>query len=412
MKIAILTIGTRGDAQPYIALAKGLQAEGHDVVIGAPDNFAEWVAGHGVAFHPMGIDMEAFLKKPEVRAALSGKWYRLAQLWREDAVPMIKNMLTASWDAARDADVIVYHPKAMTAVDIAEATGALPICACPIPLYPTGEFPIPVTRRNFGRYLNRLSYDLFKFSRIAYRKWIDPWRVETLGISKGPLLLPLGGYKGGLTPRLCAVSPSVVPRPSDWDSDTYMTGYWFLDEPNDWQPDSALAQFLAAGEPPVYIGFGSMTTENPERITRVVIEAAREAGVRAILATGWGGLETVAVPNNIHIIGSAPHDKLFPLVSSVVHHGGAGTTAAGLRAGRPTLICPAGVDQPFWGHQIEKLGCGPRAQSLRRLNSDKLAAALRQLVDTESYRIQAEAIAANIAREDGVAQAIQVITTH
>ena len=133
MKIAILTIGTRGDMQPYVALAKGLQSEGHDVTLGGPDNFAAWVESHGIRFQPLGIDMEAFLQKPDVRAALSGKWLRLAKLWREEAVPMLENLFQSTWEAARQADVIVYHPKISTATDIAEATGAIPICASPIP---------------------------------------------------------------------------------------------------------------------------------------------------------------------------------------------------------------------------------------------------------------------------------------
>ena len=410
MKIAILTIGTRGDMQPYVALAEGLQSEGHEVILGGPDNFADWVEGHGIPFHPLGIDMEAFLQKPDVRAALSGKWLRLAKLWREEAVPMLENLLKSTWEAARNADIIVYHPKAAAATDVAEATGAIPICASPIPLYPTGDFPVPITRRSFGRRINRLSYRMFEFSRVAYRKWIDPWRIETLGIGKGPKLLPLGGFKGGLTPRLCAVSPSVLPRPADWDEDTHMTGYWFLDEPNDWQPDAALATFLDAGEPPIYVGFGSMTTEDPERITREVVEGIRQAGVRAILATGWGGLEAIDVPETVHIIDKAPHDKLFPLVTAVVHHGGAGSTAAGLRAGRPTLICPTLLDQPFWGHRLATLGCGPEPQSLRRLKARPFADSLHELITTATYRTRAESIATAIAKENGVARAVKIIT--
>lgn len=409
MKIAILTLGTRGDVQPFVALGKALTARGHDALLAAPDNFASWVEGHGLRFHRLGIDMQAFLQSQEVRRAMSGNWFALAGIWRRTIVPLLRSQLDATWEAAKDADVIVYHPKASGAVDVAEATGATPVCATPVPLLPTGAFPIIISTRDYGRALNRLTYKAFNLSRAAYLKIINRWRAEVLGLGKGPVFAPIGGFKGGLALRLCAVSPSVVPRPDDWDSGAHMTGYWFLDEGRDWRPDPALEAFLDAGEPPVYIGFGSMTTKNPERLAKEVVEGVRRAGVRAILATGWGGLDEIDVPETALVIEGAPHDVLFQHVSAVVHHGGAGSTAAGLRAGRPTLVCPLTVDQPFWGHRVWTLGCGPRPQPLKRLKADQFAEGLKELVRTESYRIQAASIARSIAREDGVARAIEIV---
>jgi sterol 3beta-glucosyltransferase len=232
-----------------------------------------------------------------------------------------------------------------------------------------------------------------------------------LGLGKGPVFAPLGGYKGGMATRIYAVSPSVIPRPDDWDDDTHMTGYWFLDEGSDWQPDEALAAFLDAGEPPVYIGFGSMTTKHPDQLAREIVEGVRRAGIRAILATGWGGLAKVDVPDTVHVIEGAPHTALFKHVSAVVHHGGAGTTAAGLRAGRPTLVCPLTVDQPFWAHRVWKLGCGPKPQSLKRLRATAFAQGLKDLLQTDSYQIRAATIARDIATEDGIARAIEIIAS-
>ena len=353
--------------------------------------------------------MEAFLKSPEVRRVLSGNWFALAKLWRRTIMPMIRNVLEATWEAGRDADVIVYHPKVAGATDVAEATGARLVCASPIPLFPTGEFPLLTPKRSFGRWLNRLTYSAYYMARPPYLRAFNRWRAESLGLGKGPVFSPLGGYKGGMATRICAVSPSVIPRPNDWDDDTHMTGYWFLDEGSDWQPDPALAAFLDAGEPPVYIGFGSMTTKHPDRLAREIVEGVRRAGIRAILATGWGGLAEVNVPDSVHVIEGAPHSALFKHVSAVVHHGGAGTTAAGLRAGRPTLVCPLTVDQPFWAHRVWKLGCGPEPLSLKRLNAEAFARRLEDLTQTGSYRTRAAVIARAIANEDGIAQAIKII---
>ena len=409
MKIAVLTFGTRGDVQPFVALGKALMARGHDVLLAGSDNFASWVEGHGLVFRPIGVDIQTFLQSPEVRQVMSFNLFALAKIWRPTIVPMMRKTMDATWESAREADVIVYHPKVGGAVDVAEATGAALVCAATIPIFPTGAFPLLVWKGDYGPWLNRFSYKISNLSRAFGLKIINRWREEVLGLGNGPAFLPIGGFKGGLAPRLCAVSPTVVPRPVDWDEGIHMTGYWFLDEGRDWQPDPALAAFLESGRPPVYIGFGSMTTGNPTQLAKEVVEGVRRAEVRAILATGWGGLEEIDVPDTVHVIEGAPHDAIFNHVSAVVHHGGAGTTAAGLRAGLPTLVCPLAMDQPFWGRRVLSLGCGPNPQSLKRLRADRFAQGLDELTRTESYRERAGKVARTIAEEDGIARAIDVI---
>ena len=406
LNISILTMGTRGDVQPYVALGKGLQARGHDVLLAGPDNFASWVEGHGLPFHPLGIDMEAFIQTPEVRRALSGRWLELAKMWNRTILPLMRAMLATTWDAGREADVIVFHPKVSGAVDVAEATGATAILASPIPLFPTGDFPVVISTRNYGRWLNRLTYVVFSLARAPYLRMFNRWRAETLGLGRGPVFTPMGG---GVKTRLCAVSPAVIPRPRDWSEGDHMTGYWFLEDDPDWRPGPSLAAFLEAGESPIYIGFGSMTYKDPQALAREVVEGVRQAGVRAILATGWGGLDKIAVPDTVLQIDGAPHARLFPHVSAVVHHGGAGTTAAGLRAGRPTLVCPLTVDQPFWAKRVWQLGCGPKPRPLRRLRAGDFAVALKELVGNPAYRARASQIAARIEAEDGVARAVEII---
>ena len=187
-----------------------------------------------------------------------------------------------------------------------------------------------------------------------YRRPIREWRRDVLGLppAKGEDQL-----RGKPVTKLYAYSPAVLPRPADWDESSVVTGYWFLDAPADWQPEPALVKFLQEDPPPVYVGFGSMFMQGGARKTEIVLEALRLAGQRGVLATGWGGLTAGNTSDDIFVLDAVPHDWLFPQVAAVVHHGGAGTTGAALRAGKPTVICPFVGDQPFWGRRVARFGC-------------------------------------------------------
>ncbi|HUF26315.1 MAG TPA: glycosyltransferase, partial [Gemmatimonadaceae bacterium] len=181
------------------------------------------------------------------------------------------------------------------------------------------------------------------------------------------------------------------------------------DRPADWKPPAALKRFLASGEPPVYVGFGSMAGRDPQRVTGIVIDALQSVGLRGVLATGWGGLTSDGLPDTMFPLGDVPHDWLFPRMTAVVHHGGAGTTAAGLRAGRPTVICPFFGDQPFWGWRVHELGVGSEPIPQKKLTAGRLAAALRQVTALPVIRRNADALGDKIRSEDGVANAIAVV---
>lgn len=410
MKIALLTLGTRGDTQPFIALGKGLAVRGHQVVLGAPENHQGWVEGHGLEFRSIGVDMRVFVESVEGRRVMAGSPVAMARLWRNEIVPLTRRSLHATWDIARDADVIVYHPKTAGGADVGEATGARTIHAAPFPVFPTKSFPLFVFPGNYGPWLNRLSYATLLFSRLVFRPTVNRWRREVLGLARAS---PRANRRGAMEHRatqLCAVSPSVLPDyPASPPERIHTTGYWFLDEGADWQPEAELAAFLADGPTPIYIGFGSMSSVDPVTLGRTIVEAVRRSGLRAILATGWGAIEEGETSKSVFTISRAPHLALFRHVSAVVHHGGSGTTAAGLRAGLPTLVCPLTLDQPFWGRRVHTLGCGPRPQSIRRLSAGRMAAGLTDLVRTDSYRRRAQEIAEAISREDGVGRAIDVI---
>ncbi len=239
---------------------------------------------------------------------------------------------------------------------------------------------------------------------------INRWRKDVLGLGKASPFGVAGASKDRKPGQLCAVSPTVVPGyPADDSENIQTTGYWFLDEDQNWRPGPALSAFLENGDPPVYIGFGSMTTGDPARLAQIIVEGVRRAGVRAILGTGWGAIGEIDVPETIHVIKGAPFHVLFKHVSAVVHHGGAGTTAAGLRAGLPALICPLTFDQPFWGRRMFALGCGPKPQPLKRLRAKRFAEGLIELTQTECYRVRAREVASAIAEENGVARAVNIV---
>ena len=410
MNIALLTLGTRGDVQPFIALGKALKARGHSVVLDAPENFHSWIESHGLTYRSIGVDMQTFVQSPEARKVMGGNVLAMARMWRHTIVPLTRKSLDAIWETACAAEVIVYHPKTAGAADVGEATGAALFHAAPFPIFPTKAFPLFVFPGSYGPWLNQLTYKALLLSRLLLLPTVSRWRKDALGLGKASLFGTAGTGKDRQPGQLCAVSPAVVPGyPVDDSENIQTTGYWFLDEGQDWRPDPALSAFLEGGDPPIYIGFGSMTTGDPAQLARIVVEGVRLTGMRAILATGWGAIGKVEIPDTVCLIRGAPHSALFKHVSAVVHHGGAGTTAAGLRAGLPTLICPLVVDQPFWGRRVSSLGCGPKPQSLKGLRSERFADGLTELTQTASYRVRAREVASAMAEEDGVTRAVEIV---
>jgi sterol 3beta-glucosyltransferase len=423
MRVLVICLGTRGDVEPMLAAAKALQRRGHAVTLCGPDNCARWVRDeHGVAFAALGLDFKELLASRAVREAPSLE--RAIGGAVAEAMPRVLAAAAAAAAAIAHTgglDLVLTSATFTGGADLAEVHGAALVTAALAPVWATSEFPFFMWPLPAMQCLNRASYSIPSFARLIDAPHLRRWRRETLGLaSDGPRLIEMGRRTsdGSVAPRLCCVSPSVVPQPADWDALTTMAGYWRLDDPADWTPDAALVAFLAgaaAAQPPtpvVYIGFGSMTRLEPRALAQVVGPAVRLAGVRAVLALGWSGslADAGVSSDDVHLLEAAPHAKLFPLLSAVVHHGGAGTTAAGLSAGRPTLVCPVGADQFMWGDRVHRqLGCGPAPVELAKLTTPLLAARLRELVCTPAYLVRATELAKKIAGEDGLALAVQVI---
>ncbi|MDX2078474.1 MAG: glycosyltransferase, partial [bacterium] len=214
-------------------------------------------------------------------------------------------------------------------------------------------------------------------------------------------------------PTLYGYSNHVLPRPSDWEAHIDVTGYWYLDTYADWTPPADLVAFLANGSTPVYIGFGSMGSKNPEEAGKIALKALELSGQRGVIASGWGGMKSSDLPPTVYMLSSVPHSWLFPQMSAVVHHGGAGTTAAGLRAGIPSIIIPFMGDQPYWGHRVHQLGVGTKPIPRKKLTAENLAEAINQAVSDTTMRQKAKELGDKICTEDGIGNAvahIQAIT--
>jgi sterol 3beta-glucosyltransferase len=381
LNIAIHICGSRGDVQPFIPIAKLLQAPPHQhrVRICTHPAFKDFVESNGVEFFSIGGDPEALMaymvKNPgllpnmqSIKAGDIGKRRKeMAEMmegtWRsciEASDGMGERIPALSVDAPEDlfiADAIIANPPSMGHIHCAEKLGIPLHMVFTMPWSPTKAFHHPLAAMEYGE-VEKSVANYFSFGIMELLTWqglgdiINKFRTQTLHLDA---ISPLWGHR--LLTRLHVPysylwSQALIPRPSDWDSHISITGFSFLDAGSNYTPPDDLADFLAKGPPPVYIGFGSIVVDDPAALTKLIFDAVKLAKVRAIVSKGWGGVGAGDVPDDVYLIGNCPHDWLFQRVSCVVHHGGAGTTAAGIALGRPTVVVPFFGDQPFWGQVI------------------------------------------------------------
>lgn len=416
MDIALISFGSRGDLQPAVALAVALQRAGHRPRLASYGGFAELAAAHGVDFRPVEGDVAGMLNTDELRAHMeSGKNnpIRLLRSLYAHVRPIADKMVADVTDACRGADVIVsFGGLVFAGLTLSEAFGAtlvradLQPIAVPTRAFPSALAPFPASKSGL---VNRLSHVLITQLFFQVLRPINQTARASLGLPRWPLRGPMAGAERARVPLLLACSPSVLPKPADWPPHAHVTGYWFLDRPDSFSPPPDLEAFLAEGPPPVYVGFGSMGNRDPARTTRIVLGALERAGQRGVLLTGWGGLRRADVPASVHVADNVPHDWLFPRMAAVVHHGGAGTTAAGLRAGVPSVIIPHFADQPFWAHRVHELGASPRPIPRGRLTEARLAEAITAAVTDPGIRDRAAALGERIRQEDGLGRAVDII---
>lgn len=409
MNILMLTAGSRGDIQPFVALGSGLQRAGHTITLCTGRTFERFIRDNGLNFAPMNDEILSLKDTSAGKQALEGK--SSLQLMKQ-AMPMLRRMLDDGWAAAKNgADLIIYHPKTLSGAHVAEKLGIPAIIGALVPIFvPTSAFPNPLMASWKVGALNHATYGLTRMASLPYAGMINKWRETDLGLPRvGRMHNELTRADGQPTPVMHGISAHVMPRPADWGDHVSITGYWFMDEEAGWQPGADLLRFLDAGDPPVYIGFGSMTGTDPAGKAKRIIEAVQQTGQRAILATGWGGLQAADLPESIHLIQSAPHAWLFPRMSAVVHHGGAGTTAAGLRAGVPSIVVQFMGDQHYWAQRVVDLGVGPAPIPQKRLTTEAFAEALQRATTDRAMQQRAAHIGEHIRAEDGIANAVREV---
>jgi sterol 3beta-glucosyltransferase len=425
MKVLIATIGTRGDVQPFLALALGLRSAGHEVTLATCPRFESFVTACGVGFEPLDEGLLELLESPFGREVFSnlnsftGVLKSLPGILRRVG-PIHHRLVADAWSAvkASSPDLIVYHPKLFCVPAFAAVRDVPAVLALFNPMFvPTGDWPLPgLPRLPLGAAYNRATWRLMHaVMNLSSRTYVNAWRARHDPSGRSRASTPSQIAPGRLLPVLHAFSHAVVPAAKDWPDHVHGTGFWFLPEDvsatgtSRWKAPDDLLRFLEAGPPPVYVGFGSMAGTSPESTTRRVLDAVQRAKVRAVIATGWGGMAAASLPSSVFMLGAAPHEWLFPRMAAVVHHGGAGTTAAGLRAGCPTVICPFGLDQPLWGRAVARLGAGPDPIAQKRLTAERLAAAIASATGDATVRSNAARVGQAIQAEDGVARAVEII---
>ncbi|HQX02333.1 MAG TPA: glycosyltransferase [Anaerolineales bacterium] len=410
MRIVIIAPGTRGDVQPYIALGKGLQSAGHTIRLVSHSNFESLVASYGLEFWSFGNDVKDAVENSDMQALTEkGNFLLLLAKMAKEAQREALRFAEGGLRAAQGMEIVLSGLGGLfIGIAIAEKLDIPLVQAYVVPFSPTREMSSVLTPK-LPPVLNQISHQLTRqLMWQGFRSADTIARKKVLSIPAAPLLGPYDSKSTHNMPILYGFSPLVIPAPSDWNDQTHITGFWFVDEADDWQPPAALLDFLQAGPAPIYIGFGSMSSRAPEQTADLIIQALKLTNQRAILLSGWGGLQKANIPDSIFMIDSIPHSWLFPRVSAVVHHGGASTTAAGLKAGVPSVIIPFFGDQPFWGQRIADLGVGSKPIPRKQLTAERLANAIREVVTNEDMRQRAAKLGKQIQTENGIESAVEI----
>ncbi|RFU24847.1 hypothetical protein B7463_g11490, partial [Scytalidium lignicola] len=414
LNIVIQVVGSRGDVQPFVALGTELQRCGHRVRVATHNIFRDFVCNTKLEFFSIGGDpaelMAYMVKNPGLIPSMES--LRAGEVQKNRR--MVEEMLNGSWRSCIEpdpvtgtsfvADAIVANPPSFAHVHCAEALSIPLHLMFTMPWSPTRLFPHPLANiKSKSSSVDPAGANYLSLGDIVneWRKTID---LEPVPNSEGPNLATILKV-----PFTYCWSPALVPKPLDWESNIDVCGFFFRDSPQ-YTPELVLEEFLRRGTAPVYIGFGNIVVDDPDSSTAIVLEAVQSTGVRAVISKGWSNLGTnsasTSTSPSILYIDECPHEWLFQHVAAVVHHGGAGTTACGLRYGRPTVVVPFFGDQPFWGSMVVKAGAGPEAIPYKSLNKENLAAAIEFCLTSEASKA-AEQISKKMIHEYGVTQAVK-----
>jgi sterol 3beta-glucosyltransferase len=429
MNILICIVGSRGDVQPYVALGKLLLKDGHRVRLATHETFRTFVSEeHGLEFFDIGgnpQDLMSYMVKnpglmPGIESLTNGDIGKKRK--------MLAEMMNGCWLACHSpdqrtgqsfvADAIISNPPAFAHIHCAEALGIPLLMSFTMPWCATTAFPHPLVNISSSNAQSGLN-NVISYALAELLTWqgvgdlINDFRKNQLALPSLSLSTGPGILERAKVPWTYCMSSGLVPKPDDWKNNIDVVGFYFLDLATSYKPPEDLARFLADGEPPVYIGFGSVVVDDPQAMSKTIFEATNQAGIRALVSAGWGGLGGMSIPDHVFILGNVPHDWLFSenRVSAVVHHGGAGTTAIGLAKGRPTVIVPFFGDQLFWGQMIHQAGAGPDPIPHKELTVDNLRDALKFAL-SPSAQTAAKNMAQQIHDEDGTKKGVESFYKH
>ena len=410
MKITILTYGSRGDVQPFLPLSRRLMEEGHSVKLAAPFRFKNSIEEHGIDFAALSGDPEDLSRRLN---NAGNNFIKLLRELMDHAIEIGADVWRQTEEACQDADLILHtFTHAVGAHTLAREKGIPDIHIQTFPMFtPTGDYPNVTMPDLKSRAFNRISHTLsakitwwttqIGFERVRRRTGLPPRKLYW-PFDEDPLR--------PRTPILCAWSPSVLPASRDWPPNVHVTGYYSFPDHDAYQPDQELESFLRSGKPPVCVSFGSMVNRDAEKIDDMVRTALAQTGNRGIILSGWSGVNSSSSKELLYMH-AVPHDWLLPRCKLVIHHGGAGTTAAGLRAGIPNIVVPFMADQPFWGRRVHAVGAGPKPVPVKGLSVKKLSRAIAESED-ESLLTYAQSIGRQIGNEDGTGVAVKLIAEY
>jgi len=408
--ITILCGGTRGDVQPFVALAIELKRLGKDVRIAVTRNHEEFVRSYGIDFYSIDVDFETLhVDKNMIQEAQQAdnplKMFFSFQKMKKYGVHMVKHYFAA----CEGSESIVYHPGMAIGFFAAEKMGIPSVLATPFPLNKTKEQTSVIL---YGKVPSKPGINSFSFSILQNMLWmasdasLKPFWKGKFGHLPAHYGCPFERHIDRRHPAIVSCSSYIFARPTDWNENIHQNGYWFLEEQNEYIPPTELVDFLNKGEKPIYIGFGSMVIgEETEKVLKIIIEGLAITGNRAIIS--WMG-KLQNIPETIFTVENIPHSWLFSKVSAVCHHGGAGTSAAGFKAGIPSIIFPFALDQYAWAQKAYDLGIGPKPIPIKKLTSEKFAESIRYAMQ-EKVISNAKELAKNIASENGARDCAKVI---
>ncbi|GCE21845.1 glycosyltransferase [Dictyobacter kobayashii] len=421
MRITIIAIGSRGDVVPYIALSQGLMNAGHSIRLATHLSFAELVRSYGIPFFALDDEpKELFQTKDGEKLLANGtNPYRFAQLFASNLAAFTPLYMQRAHEACQDADtIVVAYIGLLIGYTLAEKYNKRLVMSMLQPMLlstaamaePTSPW-LPQKPALLGRAMNQLSHVMAQqYTGMLFLPAANEVRKKRYNLP--PLERSFYANLPGVADFvLCAYSPLLVPRPVDWSEKIHITGFWMLEHAEAWQPERELVDFLHAGPAPIYIGFGSMSAYRPAETIEMVEQALTQTGQRGILLVDKHAYSAQKRSDNLYLTNVVAHDWLFPQMQAIVHHGGAGTTAASVQAGVPTIIVPYISDQWFWGHQVARAGVGPRPISRKQLTAKKLAELFNTAIHNQEMRQRASELGARIRSENGVEQAVKLIVT-